>query len=73
MIPKKYKYNKKIPCSICGKEDYTQSSVKIHLTDTSRHYQGSGRPMVGHYSMKLCKKHYKRFEKGLEKIIKDLS
>lgn len=72
MIPNKFRYKEKIACSICGNLAYQQSSIKIHLSDANHNYKGSNRGWIDHYSMKLCKKHYNQFTKGLEKAIKDL-
>ena len=44
-------------------------SIRITTSDTTHRYKTSNLPWRNHYSLKLCPKCFKRFEKALTNII----
>lgn len=56
------------PCSNCGQKEKELSSIRIHTSNVNHRYQTSQRPWMNNYSMRLCGKCFKSFEKQLINI-----
>jgi hypothetical protein len=58
-------------CSLCGKEITRYSMVSIRLTDPTKTYRNTGRPMLNSYKFILCPDHFGDFKAMMGKFIKD--
>jgi hypothetical protein len=57
------------PCFSCEKLFKDVCSIKIVTSDTTHRYKTSKRPWINHYSLKLCPKCFKEFEKKIVNIV----
>jgi superfamily I DNA and RNA helicase len=63
--------DKRVSCSICGKRLNRSVKVNIRSSNPLHRYKGSGRPMVYTYNLKLCSKHFRKFNNILDKFIQE--
>lgn len=59
------------PCCSCEKPFKELCSIRITTSNIAHRYKSSGRPFRNNYSLKLCEKCFKEFEKKLINIIID--
>lgn len=56
-------------CQVCWKPFKELNSINYRTWDVTRHYVGSGRPMVGTYNIKCCPKCYGSLLKAIDEAV----